>query len=45
MLKNISIYSDFGRNRPIGRSISDQRLLLITLMQIFTVKSHPLDRR
>ena len=26
MSKNISIYSDFGRNRPMGRFISDQRL-------------------
>ena len=26
MLKNISIYSVFGRNRPMERFISDQRL-------------------
>ena len=45
MSKNISIYNDFGRNHPIRHFINDQRLFLIALMQIVTVKSHPLDRR
>ena len=45
MSKNISIYSDFGRNRLIERFISDRRLWLIGLMRIVIVKSHPLDRR
>ena len=45
MPKNISIYSDFGRNRQIRHFLFDQRLLLITLIQIVTIKSYSLDCR
>ena len=45
MLKNISIYSQFGRNRLMKRVIFDERLWLITPMRIVTIKSQPLDLR
>ena len=45
MSKNISIYSDFGRNCPIRHFLFDQQLWLIALMRIVIVKSQPLDRR
>ena len=41
--KNILIYRRFGRNRPMGCFISDQRLWLIAIMRIVTIISQPLD--